>query len=227
MVLHGLDGAPVCVGDHERGQFVSQIAEMGLCLGVGAFVEDLGEVAESVDAGDEGPQALAGGDGVADPLAVEDQWVRDAGIEQPFSDAGFRAAGDPCVGEQDVAAAQSLVHQCPGLGEFVAEAGGREGGVGFLGVFALQDEGAVGDVLDADRVWWLLPGAVEGAVVSAVVGVGEGVDGLCPHLAEYGCAQVLEGAPAQGVQGEGGGAGCGDAAWLRGHRLGSSRGSAW
>lgn len=77
----------------------------------------------------------------------------------------------------------------------------------------MQDERAVGDVLDAGRVRWLLPGAVEGAVASAFVGVGEGVYGLGPHFAEYGCAQVLECSPAQGVQGEVGGARCCDGAF--------------
>lgn len=55
VLLDSLCGTAVGVGDDEGGQLFSEVGEQVLGLGVGAFVEDLGEVAESVDAGDEGP----------------------------------------------------------------------------------------------------------------------------------------------------------------------------
>lgn len=128
--------------------------------------------------------------------------MRDSGRTQSAADLLFGGAGDPRVGEQYVRSAHAALHQGADLVEFVFQLRRSERGVSLLGVFALQHERPWRNVSHAADVGWRLPGAVERAVPTPVVGISERLHRLPPYLPQDRRAQVLEVTPAQGVQSE-------------------------
>jgi hypothetical protein len=128
----------------------------------------------------------------------------DAARAQPTVDLLLGSARNPRVGQQHVRSAHPAVHQGADLIEFVFQLRRGERGVGLLGVLALQHERPWRNVSNATGVGRRLPGAVERTVSASVVGVGECLHRLPPYLPQDSRAQVLEGTPAQGVQGKSG-----------------------
>ena len=88
----------VWLSDDEGGELVARRGHQHRRLSVGAIVEDLGQVAQAVDAGDEEPQRTVGRDRGAHPLVAEDQRMADPSRAQPVPDTALGLGADAGVG---------------------------------------------------------------------------------------------------------------------------------
>jgi len=195
VLVEGLGGPPIGIRHHDLREVLVHGLKDGAGLAVGALVENLAQVAKTVDARHAHAQALVLAYLLREPVGAQRQNVLGADSLGQRLNLFLSGPGHTSVRDEHVDVAALLPDEPLDLLDFIGQVGGLDDVIALAGELALNDDPAL-QVLAA----LTLPGAGECAVAPAVAGGEKRLHGLSEDLARDGHAQVLKAVPAEIVQ---------------------------